>query len=257
MREHIVLERVGVVHRERPTARTGHPGHDQRPLRVVYQRLAAAVDQVVDLTPDGQPGEVFTLRIDSETAGEYLGVACRSRTGRLAATDRQTLFIHRRIADGQHWRAGILADVDGQGRRVCVVVTILECVGEHVCCPDRDRRSGQRVAVLAIRAHGQVAVLARDREATRRVAVGAAIEADDLADRRVVCPLDVSPRTTGTARGTQPGDDVAGDRGEHPFDGAVSIVVGHWHIVFDMDQEAASQGASAASGLQDAGKIQG
>ncbi|MOA05836.1 hypothetical protein D3C78_1254460 [compost metagenome] len=233
MREHIVLERVGVVHRERPTARTGYPGHDQRSLRVVYQRLAAAADQVVDPTTNGQCSEVLALRVDGETAGEYLGIAYGRRAGRLAATYRQTLFIHRRIADGQHWRAGILADVDGQGRRVCVVVTILECVGEHVRCPDRDRGRGQRVAVLAIRAHGQVAVLARDREATRRVAVGAAIEADDLADRRVVRPLDVSPRTTGTARGTQPGDDVAGDRGEHPFDGAVRIVVGCRGIIAD------------------------
>ena len=130
MREHIVLERVGVVHREHTGARATHPGHDQCTLRIVYQSLAAAADQVVGPTANSQCCEVLTLRVDGEAAGEYLGVACRRRTCRLAATHRQTLFVHRRIADGKHWDTRILNKINTQLSQVVITITISNLVGE-------------------------------------------------------------------------------------------------------------------------------
>ena len=163
--QHIVFERVGIIHRVDTGCGAADTGYRQHSFRIVDQGLTAATGQVVSLPTDGQGSQIFPLGVDGEAAIEYLRITTGSRPL------RQSLLINRRIADGQYRDTGILSNIDCQCCRIRITIAIFERVGKYLRGPHGNRCRRERITVFAIQPHGQRPIQPGHGESTGRITV--------------------------------------------------------------------------------------
>ena len=195
--------------------------------------------------------------VQDAVRGRHREAACHrfSRGPRIRPVRIETRFVYQVVRTARcrrHHARGVVRplDIDGQLGDALVTVRVLHGVPDVIALVEgRRQRLGRRTAVVQRISPAAIAVLhevavGRQRGDCRTVVVPGSAPAHE--GRRGVCPHGVVAQH------------VAVQAARHVFsDRTTQLISGLGHIVFDMDQEAAGQGASAACGLQDAGEIQG